>query len=95
MSKERLSSTAEFKPNEDHSHGSFPVRYDRRRRYRCLACGGTFSTRIDTAYYRFRCSRRTFDRVASMSVEGMGRTAIARVEGAGWNTANRWLAKAP
>ncbi len=29
-----------------------------------------------------------------MSVEGMGRTAIARVEGAGWNTANRWLAKA-
>ena len=75
-------------------HGSFPVRYGRRRRYRCLGCGGTFSRRIDTAYYRFRCSRRTFDRVAHMAVEGMSPAAIARGGGVGWNTANRWITRA-
>jgi len=75
-------------------HGWFQVRHGRRQRYRCLGCGGTFSRRIDTAYYRFRCSRRTFDRVAHMAVEGMNRAAIARIEGVGWNTVNRWLTKA-
>ena len=29
-----------------------------------------------------------------MAVEGMSRAAIARVEGFGWNTAHRWLARA-
>lgn len=81
-------------PTKVIGHGSFPVRYGRRRRYRCLGCGGTFSRRIDTAYYRFRCSRRTFDRVAHMAVEGMSPAAIARVEGVGWNTANRWITRA-
>ncbi len=75
-------------------HGSFAVQYGRRRRYRCLGCGGTFSRRIDTAYYRFRCSQRTFDRVAHLAVEGMSRAAIARVEGVAWNTADRWLSRA-
>ena len=59
-------------PTKVIGHGWFPVRHGRRRRYRCLGCGGTFSRRIDTAYYRFRCSRRTFDRVANMAVEGCG-----------------------
>ena len=81
-------------PTKVIGHGSFPVRYGRRRRYRYLGCGGTFSQRIDTAYYRFRCSRRTFDRVAHMAVEGMSPAAIARVEGVGWNTANRWITRA-
>ncbi len=75
-------------------HGSFPVRYGRRRRYRCLGCGGSFSRRADTAYYRLRCSRRTFDRVAQMTVEGMSRAAIARVEDVSWNTVNRWIDRA-
>lgn len=75
-------------------HGWFPVRHGRRRRYRCLGCGGTFSRRTDTAYYRFRCSRRTFDRVAHLAVEGMSHAAITRVENVGWNTVNRCLAKA-
>jgi IS1 family transposase len=70
------------------------VRHGRRRRYRCVGGGGTFSGRIDTAYYRFRCSPRTFDRVAHMAVEGMSRAAIARIEDVGWNTVNRWLTKA-
>ena len=75
-------------------HGWFRVRHGRRRRYRCLGCGGTFSTRIDTAYYWFRCSIRTFDRVAHMAAEGMSRSAIARIENVGWNTVDRWLTKA-
>ena len=74
--------------------GWFPVPYGRRRRYRCLGCGGTFSRRVGTAYYRFRCSRRTFDRVAHLAVEGLSRAAIARTEGVGWNTVDRWLDRA-
>ena len=63
-------------------------------RYRCLACGGTFSNRIDSAYFRLRCSAVTFDRVARFSVEGMSRSAIACVEGVSWHTADRWVSKA-
>ena len=81
-------------PTKVIGHGWFPVRHGRRRRYRCLGCGGTFSRRSDTAYYRFRCSRRTFDRVSHLAVEGMSRAAIARVEGIGWNTIDRWLRRA-
>jgi IS1 family transposase len=81
-------------PTKVIGHGWFPVRHGRRRRYRCVGGGGTFSGRIDTAYYRFRCSPRTFDRVAHMAVEGMSRAAIARIEDVGWNTINRWLSKA-
>ena len=81
-------------PTKVIGHGWFPVRHGRRRRYRCLGCGGTFSSRINTAYYRFRCSHRTFDRIAHMAVEGMSRAAITRIEGVGWNTAHRWLARA-
>jgi transposase-like protein len=71
-------------PTKVIGHGWFPVRHGRRRRYRCLGCGGTFSRRSDTAYYRLRCSRRGFDRVSHLAVEGMSRAAIARVEGIGW-----------
>lgn len=81
-------------PTKVIGHGWFRVRHGRRRRYRCLGCGGTFSRRIDTAYYRVRCSARTFDRVARLSVEGMSRAAIARVEDVGWKTVDRWLVKA-
>ena len=75
-------------------HGYFNVQCGHRRRYRCLACGGTFSNRIGSAYFRLRCSAVTFDRVAMMSVEGMSRSAIARVEGVSWHTADRWISKA-
>jgi transposase-like protein len=75
-------------------HGFFRVHCGRRRRYRCLGCGRTFSTRIHSAYFRLRCSSRVFDRVAQLSVEGMSRAAIARVEGVSWNAADRWVWKA-
>jgi transposase-like protein len=81
-------------PKKVIGHGWFPVQHGRRRRYRCLGCGGTFSRRSDTAYYRFQCSRRTFDRVSHLAVEGMSRAAITRVEGISWNTIDRWLNRA-
>ena len=94
LSKKRVPAPGAKGPTKVIGHGWFPVQHGRRRRYRCRGCGGTFSKRIDTACYRFRCSRRTFDRVANMAVEGMSRAAIARNEGGGWNTVNRWLRKA-
>lgn len=75
-------------------HGFFRVRWGRRRRYRCLRCGRTFSTRTNTPYFGLRCSSRVFERVAHLSVEGMSRAAIARVEGMTWHTVDRWLTKA-
>lgn len=75
-------------------HGYFRVRCGRRRRYRCTRCRRTFSTRTNTPYFGLWCSSRVFERVAHLSVEGMSRAAIARVEGIRWHTADRWLAKA-
>src|SRR5262249_3119827 len=36
----------------------------------------------------------TFDQVATLSVEGLNKSAIARVERIGWNTVDRWLERA-
>ena len=52
----------------------------RRRRYRCTACGKTFSSTKNTPYYRLHGTRRDFDQVAAMSVEGVSRSAIARIK---------------
>jgi hypothetical protein len=35
--------------------------------------------------------RAIFDEVAALSVEGMNKSAIARVKGIAWNTMHRWL----
>ena len=75
-------------------HGSFGVRCGRRGRYRCLGCGSTFSTRTNTATFGLWCSSRVFERVAHLSVEGMSRSEIARVEGVDWHTVDRWLNRA-
>ena len=47
-----------------------------------------------TPYYRIQHRRSTFDEVASLSVEGTSKSAIARVKGLAWNTVDRWLEKA-
>ena len=47
-----------------------------------------------TAYRRLQHRRSTFDEVAALSVEGVGKSAIARVKGIGWNTVDRWLERA-
>jgi hypothetical protein len=39
-------------------------------------------------------SRATFDEVASLSIEGLNKSAIARVKRIAWNTVHRWLERA-
>lgn len=75
-------------------YGFFSLGHGRRRRHRCTACGKTFSSTKGTPYYRLHCTRRDFDEVAAMSVEGVSRSAIARVKGISWNTVARWLERA-
>ena len=47
-----------------------------------------------TAYYRLQYRRVTFDEVAALTVEGLNKSAIARVKGIAWNTVRRWLERA-
>jgi transposase-like protein/IS1 family transposase len=74
--------------------GFYTTRWGKRRRYRCQTCQKTFSSNTGTPYYRLQHRRATFDQVASLSVEGLNKSAIARVERIGWNTVDRWLEKA-
>ena len=75
-------------------HGWFVTKSGRRRRYRCTVCGGTLSTNTGTAYRGLRCSRREFDQVASLRVEGVSISATARVTGHSRTTLARWLERA-
>ena len=76
-------------------HGFFRLkRGPRRRRYRCTDCGKTFSSNNGSPYYRLQGSRRSFDTVATMSVEGVSKASIARIMGIAWNTVARWLRRA-
>ena len=72
-------------------HGFSKVKGGRRRRYRCTACGKTFGATTGTPYKRLQDSMRRFDRVAALSVEGVNKSGIARLEGLSWNTVARWL----
>src|SRR6516162_1637032 len=74
--------------------GFYRTRWEKRRRYRCQTCEKTFCSNTGTPYYRLQHRRATFDQVATLSVEGLNKSAIARVEGIGWNTVDRWLEKA-
>ena len=75
-------------------HGWFVTKSGRRRRYRYTVCGGTLSTNTGTAYRGLRCSRREFDQVASLRVEGVSISATARVTGHSRPTIARWLERA-
>ena len=76
-------------------HGFFKLKQgSRRRRFHCKVCGKTFSSTKDTPYYRLHCTRRDFDEVSAMSVEGINRSAIARIKALSWNTVARWLERA-
>ncbi len=72
-------------------HSFYKTSQGRRRRYRCKACGRTFSSTYGTAYYRLQRSRAFFDSVATMSVNGVGKSAIARISGLSRSTVCRWL----
>ena len=75
-------------------HGFYKTKSGKRCRYRCTSCGKTFCLNRATPYYRLQHRRRTFDEVASLSVEGVNKSAIARVKSLSWNTVDRWLEKA-
>ena len=75
-------------------HGWFAAKSGRRRRYRCTVCGGTLSPNTGTAYSGLRCTRREFDQVASLRVEGVSISATARVTSRSRNTIARWLERA-
>ena len=75
-------------------HGFYRTKWGRRRRYRCQACGKTFCTNTGTPYHRLQHRRVTFDEVAALSVEGLNKSAIARVNQIAWNTVDRWLERA-
>ena len=66
-------------------HSYLKVKCGRRRRYRCKACGKTFSRNTNTPYHRLHASRNLFDRVAHLSVEGVSISAIARICGRSWH----------
>ena len=75
-------------------YGSFATKAGRRQRYRCTVCRGTVSTNTGTAYSGLRCTRREFEQVASLRVEGVSLSATARVTGHSRNTVARWLERA-
>ena len=75
-------------------YGSFATKAGRRQRYRCAVCRGTLSTNSGSAYRGLRCTRREFDQVASLRVEGVSISATARVTGHSRNTIARWLERA-
>ncbi len=75
-------------------HGFYKTKSGRCRRYRCTSCGKTFCSTRGTPYYRLQHRRSTFDEVAALSVEGVSKSAIARVKRIAWNTVDRWLERA-
>ena len=75
-------------------HGFYTTRWGKRRRYQCQMCGQTFCSTTGTPYHRLQHRRTTFDEVAALSVEGLNKSAIARVQRIAWNTVDRWLERA-
>src|SRR6266568_2483765 len=61
-------------------HGFYRTNRGRRRRYRCSTCGKTFCSNTGTPYHRLHHRRATFDEVAALSVEGLNKSASARVK---------------
>jgi transposase-like protein/IS1 family transposase len=72
-------------------HGFFPLSQGRRRRFRCIACGVTFSSTKGTPYYRLHTTRRALEEIAEMSVEGASISSIARMKRLSWNSILRRL----
>ena len=72
-------------------HSFYTTQRGRRRRYRCTSCKKTFSSTSGTPYHRLKKSRSCFDTVATMSVEGVSKSAISRIQKLAWNTVARWL----
>ena len=74
--------------------GFYSTRWGKRRRFRCNMCRRTFCRNRGTIYYRLQHRRATFDAIAALTVEGVNKSSIARVQQIVWNTVDRWLEKA-
>ena len=74
--------------------GFYPTRWGKRRRFRCKMCRRTFCRNRGTVYHRLQHRQGTFDEVDALSVEGVNKSSIARVQPIAWNTVDRWLEKA-
>ena len=74
--------------------GFYRTRWGQRRRFLCKRCGRSFSRNSGTVYYRLQHRRSLFDQVATLSVEGVNKSSIARVFRLAWNTVDRWLERA-
>jgi transposase-like protein len=74
--------------------GFYTTKSGKRRRFRCRTCRKTFRSNTATPYHRLQHRRATFDEVATLSVEGLNKSAIARVKRIAWNPVHRWLQKA-
>lgn len=72
-------------------HGFYRTRFGRRRRFLCRCCRQSFCSTRGTVYFRLQHRRSTFDSVAMMSVGGVNKSSISRVQRLGWNTMDRWL----
>ena len=72
-------------------HSRLHSRRKSQRRYLCRTCGKTFAESVGTPYHRLRHSKELFDRVVALSLEGMSKSAIARVCGISYGTVARWL----
>ena len=75
-------------------HGFYRRKRGRRCRYRCCNYDRTFSRTTQTPCYRLRSSQHKLERITSMSVEGLSRFAIARIERLARPTVDRWLDRA-
>src|ERR1022692_435826 len=60
--------------------GSYQTRWGSRRRFQCKGCGRTFCGNRGTVYHRLQHRRSMFDQVAALSVEGVNKSAIDRVQ---------------
>ena len=85
---------------KDHSksqiapHGFFKTKAGKRRRFRCQSCRTSFSSVKRTPYFRIQHPHSKLDQVASMSVDGVSKSSISRVQSIAWKTVPRWREKA-
>jgi IS1 family transposase/transposase-like protein len=75
-------------------HASFNTRSGPKQRCLCKTCGCSFSANTGTVYQDLTCSREEFDRVATMRVEGVSISAIARISRRSRTTIERWIERA-
>lgn len=75
-------------------HSLLRTRHGTKHRWRCKACGQTFTANRGTAYHRLRSSPARFDRAVPLVIGGTTQASIARSEGLSPSTVRRWIDRA-